>query len=95
MHTFPLTSEGTLWTYTVIRHRPPEDYKGPDNPFVPFGLGLVELPDGIRVLAPVACDPDSIRVGMELTLEVYPLYTDKSDNEVMAFRYRPTQEASR
>jgi len=53
----PLGRRGKLWTYTVIRHKPPGDYKGPD-PFVPFGLGLVELPEGIRVLSPIQCDLD-------------------------------------
>ena len=84
----PLSKKGKLWTYTVIRHKPPGDYKGPD-PFVPFGLGLVELPEGIRVMAPLQADPEKIKVGMELELEVYPLYTDENKNEVMAFRFRP------
>jgi len=84
----PLSRKGKLWTYTVIRHRPPGDYKGPD-PFVPFGLGLVELPEGIRVLSPIQCDLERIKVGMELEMEVYPLYTDENQSEVMAFRFRP------
>jgi len=84
----PLSRRGKLWTYTVIRHKPPGDYKGPD-PFVPFGLGLVELPEGIRVLSPINCGLEKMNVGMELELEVYPLYTDENKNEVMAFRFRP------
>jgi uncharacterized OB-fold protein len=84
----PLSRKGKLWTYTIIRHKPPGDYKGPD-PFVPFGLGLVELPEGIRVLSPIPCDLKRISIGMELELEVYPLYTDENKNEVMAFRFRP------
>ena len=39
-----LSNQGVLWTFTVVRNRPPGDYKG-KVPFVPFGLGLVELPD--------------------------------------------------
>jgi uncharacterized OB-fold protein len=84
----PLSRRGTLWTYTVIRHKPPGDYRGPD-PFVPFGLALVELPEGIRVMSPLQCDIEKIRIGMELELDVYPLYTDENANEVMAFRFRP------
>jgi uncharacterized OB-fold protein len=84
----PLSRKGKLWTYTVIRHKPPGDYKGPD-PFVPFGLGLVEIPEGIRVLSPIQCDLERIKVGMELEMEVFPLYTDENQNEVMAFRFRP------
>ncbi len=86
-----LSQKGKLWTYTVIRNRPPGDYRGPD-PFVPFGLGLVELEEGIRVLSPIQCELESIGVGMELELEVYPLYNDDDDNEVLAFRFRPVSE---
>jgi uncharacterized OB-fold protein len=84
----PLSRKGKLWTYTIIRHKPPGDYRGPD-PFTPFGLGLVELPEGIRVLSPIQCELKKISIGMELELEVYPLYTDENKNEVMAFRFRP------
>jgi uncharacterized OB-fold protein len=88
MEEAPLSRKGKLWTYTVIRHRPPGDYKGPD-PFIPFGLGLVELPEGIRVMSPIQCDLERMKVGMELEMEVFPLYTDENQNEVMAFRFRP------
>ncbi len=87
----PLSRKGKLWTYTVIRHKPPGEYKGSD-PFVPFGLGLVELPEGIRVLSPINCDPGRLKIGMDLELEVYPLYVDENKNEVMAFRFSPIEE---
>ena len=90
----PLSRKGKLWTYTVIRHKPPGDYKGPD-PFVPFGLGLVEIPEGIRVLSLLQCDLDSIKIGMDLELNLYPLYTDENQNEVIAFRFSPVQEGER
>ena len=65
LESLPLSRRGTLWTYTVVRHRPPGDYRGPD-PFVPFALGLVELPEGLRVVAPIAGDPAAVRIGMPL-----------------------------
>ena len=88
MEEMPLSRKGKLWTYTVIRHKPPGDYKGPD-PFVPFGLGLVELPEGIRVLSPIQCDLERMAIGMELELDIYSLYLDENNNEVMSFRFKP------
>jgi len=79
--------KGKLWSYTTIRHRPPGDYKGPD-PFVPFGLGLVELPEGIRVLSPIDCDIGRLEIGMELELVIYTLYQVEEGNEVMAFKFK-------
>ena len=91
MKKIPLSRRGKLWTYTVIRHRPPGDYKGPD-PFVPFGLGLVELPEGIRVLSPLDCALDKLKIGMDLELEVFPYFRDQEGKEVMAFKFKPVQE---
>ena len=88
LEAIPLSKEGTLWSFTVIRNRPPGDYKGPD-PFVPFGEGLVELPEGIRVLSPIDVDVEKLKIGMKLELEVYNLYVNEEGNEVVAFRFRP------
>lgn len=88
----PLSQKGYLWTYTVIRNRPPGDYKGPDDPYVPLCEGLVELPEGIRVLSPIACDLDKVQIGMPLNLDVYKLYQDNDGNDVIAFRFVPATE---
>ena len=85
-----LSNRGTLWTYTFIRYQPPGDYKGQVNPFIPFAEGLVELPEGIRVLAPVKeCDFEKIRIGMSLDLVVHELFQDSDGNPVVAFYFRP------
>ncbi len=83
-----LSRRGKLWSYTVIRHRPPGDYKGPE-PFVPFGLGLVDLPEGIKVVAPIDGDVEKLNIGMELELAVYNLYDNEEGNEVIAFKFKP------
>jgi len=90
MEELTLSNKGTLWTYTIIRYQPPGDYKGPVDPFVPFVEGLVELPDGIRVVAPVKdCDFEKIRIGMPLELVVHELFQDGDGNQVVAFYFRP------
>jgi hypothetical protein len=66
----PLSQRGTLYTYTVVRHKPPGDYHGPD-PFKPFAMGLVELAEGIRVLAPLEGDLAAIRIGMPLQFRAF------------------------
>ncbi|MFC1977883.1 Zn-ribbon domain-containing OB-fold protein [Chloroflexota bacterium] len=87
----PLSKDGILWTYTVIRNRPPGDYKGPD-PFVPFGEGLVELPEGIRVKIPLGGDPERLKIDMNMRFHAYKLFEDTDGNEVIAFRFDPVQE---
>ncbi len=80
-----LSDRGVLWTYTVVRHRPPGNYRGPD-PFVPFGLGLVELPDGVRVLSPIRCDVDRLKIGLALQFRPY-VRSDDDGREVVAFAF--------
>lgn len=82
----PLSRTGTLWTYTIVRHRPPGNYKGPE-PFQTLQVGLVELPEGIRVLAPLEVREDSIKIGMALVLCVQRAYGD-DEQDVIAFNFR-------
>jgi uncharacterized OB-fold protein len=82
----PLSRAGTLYTYTVVRHRPPGDYKGPE-PFQPFALGLVELPEGLRVMAPIEGDPAAIRIGMPLKFRAFVRPDAKASSEVVSFAF--------
>jgi uncharacterized OB-fold protein len=82
----PLGAEGTLWSYTVIRHCPPGDYHDRDN-FQPFGMGLIELPEGLRVLAPISADIDALEIGMPLSFEAYA--RPAGDAERVLFRFVP------
>jgi hypothetical protein len=83
----PLSNRGVLWTYTVVRHRPPGNYKGPD-PFAPFGMGLVELPEGLRVLTPIHCDINRLKIGLELQLRPV-VRKDADSREVVSFTFEP------
>lgn len=87
--------EGKLWTYTLIQYQPPGEYKGPTDPFVPFIEGLVELPEGIRIVAPVLeLKTEDVRIDMPLELVIYDFFTDEDGNKVVAFYYRPKQGAN-
>ena len=81
----PLSQKGKLWTFTVIRNKPPGDFKGK----VPMGEGLVELPEGIRVKSPLGGDIENLKIGMDLKFKAYPLYQNENGDEVIAFRFDP------
>lgn len=78
-----LSNEGSVWTYTVVRHKPPGDYKGPE-PFAPFALGLIDLPDGLRVVAPIAGDVDRVQIGTKVRFHAYA-----RPDGVVEFNYLP------
>lgn len=85
LEVIPLSQNGKLWTYTIIRNRPPGDFKGK----VSMGEGLVELPEGIRVKSPLGGDVEKLEIGMDLKFTAYPLYENESGDEVIAFRFDP------
>jgi uncharacterized OB-fold protein len=64
-----LSGAGTLWTWTVQRYAPKSPpYQAPSGGFRPFGVGYVELPEGVRVAAVLDVDLEAIRIGMPLEL---------------------------
>lgn len=84
-----LNRRGKLHSFTVNRHRPPGDYVGPD-PYVPMAVGLVELPEGLRIISPLTdCDVDALKVDMDVELVIEKLCEDEEGNEVITYRFRP------
>jgi uncharacterized OB-fold protein len=86
LEVIPLSQNGKLWTYTVIRNRPPGDFKGK----VPMGEGLVELPEGLRVKSPLGGDVDKLEICMDVKFIAYPLYENDTGDEVIAYRFDPS-----
>ena len=44
-----LSGTGTIVSYTIQRFQPPYPYISDSDAFEPYGIGTVELPDGIQV----------------------------------------------
>ena len=69
--------------------RPP--YKGPTGKdFVPFGVGLVQLDDVIRVEGRLTeNDPAKLQFGQKVELTMVPFATDDDGNEIVTFAFQP------
>ena len=78
----PLSSSGSLYTYTVIHQSLPQF----ETPYV---LGYVDLDDNVRVAGQlVDVEADALELGMRLTTQVEP--REGADGEpVLWFRFRP------
>ena len=88
-----LSRRGTLWTWTIQAFPPPPPYAGDPKEFVPFGVGYVELPEGVRVESRLTeNEADRLRIGMtmELTLENFGRAEDGT--ELVTFAFRPVAE---
>jgi uncharacterized OB-fold protein len=87
----PLSQRGTLYSFTIQRFRPPPPYRGPE-PFVRYGVGMIELPEGLRVTAVLEeSDPARLRVGMEMELVITKFFEDDEGNEVLAYKFKPVE----
>ena len=87
--TVGLSRRGILYSFTVQRFRPPPPYRGPQE-FEPYGVGMIELPEGLRVTAVLAGhDLDGLRVGMEMELIVTKLFEDEMGRDVLGYKFRP------
>jgi uncharacterized OB-fold protein len=86
-----LGRRGKLFSYSIMYYPAPPPYKPPD-PFVPYGLGWIELPEGLAVLSHLTeNDPKKLQVGMEMELVIDKLEEDEAGNEIMYYKFRPTK----
>jgi uncharacterized OB-fold protein len=79
-------------TWTTQGFVPKQPYAGNETAetFVPFGVGLVELGDVIRVEGRLTeADPKKLQFGMEVELAIVPFYVDDQGDEVMTFAFTP------
>lgn len=84
-----LSDTGTLYAFSVMYYPPPPPYV-PADPFVPFGIGWVELPEGIVVYSLLTeNDPQKLHVGMELKLTFSEFGQDASGNRIVVPMFTP------
>ena len=85
-----LSRRGRVWSYTDAQYQPPPPYIPSTEPYVPFALAAVELPEGLVVLGQVAegYGVEDLEVGREVELVVEPLYADETRVRTI-WRWRP------
>ena len=89
-----LSRRGTIWSYTDAQYQPPEPYVSATDPYEPFALAAVELPEGLVVLGQVATGYGvaDLHVGGEVELVVETLYTSDAGEDRSIWRWKPVTE---
>ena len=83
-----LSRRGKLWSYTIQHYPPPPPFKATE-PFVPFGIGFVELPEKIRVAGILTeSDPEKLKIGMDVELVLGKAY-EENGKEVVTWKFKP------
>lgn len=82
----PLSRRGTVWSSTVVRQAP-GDYSGP----VPYGVGVVELPEGVGVRTVfTGCNADEpLPVGTEVELVFEEIGEGKGSEILIGHKFAP------
>jgi uncharacterized OB-fold protein len=78
-----LSDTGSVWGWTVV-HTAPPGYEGP----VPFGFGVVELPEGLRVITRLeVTDPAELDFGAPVRLTTAPLHENDDGDLVITYTF--------
>ena len=91
-----LPRKGTIVSWTTQGFPPGAPYAGPTGKdFVPFGVGLVQLGDVIRVEGRLTeNDPAKLQFGQEVELTMVPFTADADGNEIVTFAFQPIAEGA-
>jgi uncharacterized OB-fold protein len=79
-----LSGSGVLWGWTTVT-APPPGYQGE----VPFGFGIVELPEGVRVIARLAVPDDRYRQGLPVSIRIVLLHVTDDGDRVETWEFAP------
>ena len=89
-----LPRRGRLITWTTQGFLPKEPYAGSETEetFRPYGVGLVQLGDVVRVEARLTeADPEKLEFGMEVETVLVALRRD-GDTEILMHAFAPVEE---
>lgn len=81
----PLSPTGKLHAYTIVRRSMP-DYT------VPYGLVLVDFPEGVRVMAQVAYEyMDELKSDMSMGVTVGTVRKGKDGGDIKSYKFYPVE----
>lgn len=89
-----LSRRGKLWTWTIQHFPPPTPpFAGDRASFAPFGVGYIELPEGIRIESRLTVnEPGRLAIGMEMDLVVEKFKDADDGGELVTFAFAPAAD---
>ena len=82
-----LSNKGKLWTWTIQQYAPPAPFRKEPLPFQPYGIGMVDTEEGLRVLG-ILTSTDNLKLGMTLEMTTGKLYED-AEKEYITWMWKP------
>lgn len=92
VETVELSTEGTLYSWSFI-HMPRMGSMDLD-PGGGYGVGQIDLPEGVRVQSLIDGDQNDFKIGMKMRVAPNVISTDKDGNEYCGFKFVPAAEGA-
>ena len=75
-----LSKRGTLYSYTITRV--------PVGKFpIPYAIGMITLPEKVRIFAPLIIGKEEFTVGSEMEMEIATLWTEE-DKNIIGYKFK-------
>ena len=84
----PLGTTGVLYSFSIV-HQAPKGWT------VPYALGYVDLPEGVRVLAHINAAPDAIAIDQTVRLGMAEVGTNETGEPLFSYVFAPDTGASK
>lgn len=82
-----LSRRGVLYSFTVQRYQPPALFRM--DPWKPYGIALVDLPEGLRVMGMLTSETtEQAHVGMPVELVALPIAPDGQSGQVVTYAFK-------
>jgi len=87
-----LSNRARLFSYTIMMYpgQPPFEKI---HAKVPYGIGVLELPEGVCILGLLSTiEKSELRLGLEMEMFIDRLCTNDDGRDVVTYRYRPMSQ---
>ncbi|MER3447865.1 MAG: benzoylsuccinyl-CoA thiolase [Candidatus Dadabacteria bacterium] len=82
----PLSRKGILHSFTVVRRSLP-------GYIVPYALGLVNFPEGVRVMAQIETNnPEGLKLDMEMEVTTGLIRKNSDGKDIISYKFRPVSK---
>ncbi len=83
-----ISNTGTIYTYTVHQYAPAFPFRM--EPFKPYGVAMVDVPEGLRVLG-MTTTTEGLKIGQKVEMTVGTLYED-AENAYITWMWKPVEK---
>jgi uncharacterized OB-fold protein len=91
----PLSREGKIWSYTIMRYPPPWVFTIPNPHQPPLPVAWVILPEGVQIISHIEGAPEDLHIDLPVELVIEKGWENEEGHDILMYRFRPLREQGR